>query len=351
MNVENSLRALSFDPIAESRRLLRNDPIKAAYELARNLEAYEIEVIKDLPVSLKYSYWFDGHGNLYTNEERLPEDLALSQFDPRERGGFFIEGFQKMTQLLRQHPGEVILWYSPPGQAAFEDNPENPYAEIKFTYGQLYIQYFDGGNVNSVAIKVTNEGVLDEFIPHINAFANQNDPVDRIKYLLTHPTRTGLFIDDFFNQPWTNQPVYQSHKGNLYDLDSVLSNMKGRFFDDEETARDIKDNAMRFMELKIDAPAISAAYAKRIYKVLRQTGEERIPLAGSCGGSTVTRSEIESILGISNPFANLYTTKYRLETSTKERWDYYNGDCVLCNKKNTKVGPCNICTNCEKEFN
>ncbi|MBI2622019.1 hypothetical protein HYW66_00055 [Candidatus Microgenomates bacterium] len=33
-----------------------------------------------------------------------------------------------------------------------------------------------------------------------------------------------------------------------------------------------------------------------------------------------------------------------------KHWDYHTGDCVVCNSKNVEVGPCNICRECEQEF-
>lgn len=33
-----------------------------------------------------------------------------------------------------------------------------------------------------------------------------------------------------------------------------------------------------------------------------------------------------------------------------KNWDYHKGDCVNCKTRYTQVGPCNICKDCEKEF-
>ncbi len=33
-----------------------------------------------------------------------------------------------------------------------------------------------------------------------------------------------------------------------------------------------------------------------------------------------------------------------------KNWDYHKGDCVNCKARYTQVGPCNICKDCEKEF-
>ena len=35
---------------------------------------------------------------------------------------------------------------------------------------------------------------------------------------------------------------------------------------------------------------------------------------------------------------------------TPEMWTYHDGECVVCHKKNQKVGPCEICRDCEKKF-
>ena len=38
---------------------------------------------------------------------------------------------------------------------------------------------------------------------------------------------------------------------------------------------------------------------------------------------------------------------FNLEETT---WEYHTGSCVVCNAKETDVGPCNICKDCEKKF-
>lgn len=57
-----------------------------------------------------------------------------------------------------------------------------------------------------------------------------------------------------------------------------------------------------------------------------------------------------------DPFSNNdILTSLRNGTSIEDlahgKWDYHDGDCVVCNTVETQVGPCDICKNCEKKFN
>src|SRR3990167_5207706 len=171
---ENPLAQYSFDPAPEAHRLNRLSEHKRAWEFSRSLLGYDNEVLKDRPA----------------------------------------KGLEKVAQLLFENPGEVVLWYSPPGPAAFDDNPENPFSQITFDYGQLYITVLNGDRVENVALKITNEDVLRHFMPHIAAFAGNFDGKERrIQYFLTHPVNTSMALEEFLSVDRPDEYTHTNHKG------------------------------------------------------------------------------------------------------------------------------------------
>ena len=72
---------------------------------------------------------------------------------------------------------------------------------------------------------------------------------------------------------------------------------------------------------------------------------------GSCPVS-LQESDFEEIIRgknlLDNGVLNYQSASDITKASSNEKWDYHDGNCVHCHAKNVKVGPCNICQNCEK---
>lgn len=69
------------------------------------------------------------------------------------------------------------------------------------------------------------------------------------------------------------------------------------------------------------------------------------------GGGSCPVSSQGSDFGVTisgNTLLNKGVLNYQSANETSNKWDYHDGDCVHCQAKNTKVGPCNICQTCEK---
>jgi hypothetical protein len=88
-------------------------------------------------------------------------------------------------------------------------------------------------------------------------------------------------------------------------------------------------------------------YANTYYNQLQDRyGDlrQRIPVGGGgCPGGSLSTfdSEIITINGVEFDF---------ISSLTKEKWSYHNGTCRCCHRTNIDVGPCEICKQCEKEF-
>lgn len=333
MFVENSLAQFSIHAGYESQNLRGLEREKALQKIEKNFLAYENEVLRDEPVSIHYGYWFGRDSALYTDPGRMPHDRATRQFDPREREGKFIEGFEKSTQLLRDNPEKVVLWYSPPGQACYEKSAANPYSDISFKYGQLYVQYYDGQVVNAVAVKVTEGESIRTLLPTLSQFAhNLSGEKARTYFYLTHPQAIDMSIDEFVDKNRPDIPIYKDKNGNIRGLHEIMKRVKRTFAHEAEVSQSTNHvvESLRFSDLSENA--IFGSYMQLIQIEMQKTGKNYIQLAGSCGGKTVTRNTINVLLGLDSPLDNLFSTGLRELSQTSESSFFSDYECPHCKK-------------------
>ncbi len=355
---ETTLKQFGFS-LSEYQRLKLLKPFARQQELRQELEAYANEVLADRPVSILYHYWFDEKNNLYTNPSLEKIYLAEEQIDPQERDNLPALGFKKTTQLLAtSQTNEIILWYSPPGPAAFTNNPQNPYSEINYDYGQLYLQYFDGLKINALAIKVTNEAVLDQFSPLLAEGLKIPQEKERIVGFLLHPVATGVNVSDFLAKDWPTTEIYQDKAGQKHFLPQVIEDVRQVLLGRKSSIIDIDKIITRiYQEQEITPASLGNIYLSTIRQYLGLIGQNQIRLSGSCGGSLV-KFGIEDIFNIKDfitrdslaELANIYSSFYRATTQGGQKWSYHDGACQVCGKDSSHVGPCQICSDCEKKF-
>jgi hypothetical protein len=359
---QNTLKQFGVT-LQENKRLSLLTPKERYRELRQNLEAYTNEILEDRPVSLLYHYWPDRQGKLFTDPSLKPIFALDLQFDPDERGGLPGLGFSCTSKLLLANPDKVVLWYSPKGSAAFDNSPQNPYSQINYDYGQLYIQYFDGGKINAVAVKVTNEDMLERFSPQIYQANNNHDLKQKISDCLLQPVPLPESIDDFLSKDWLEGDIYQDKKGKKYSLSEVIGEIRMAFAGLKKPRVETYDKTIAEMAAhEATERNVLRAYLLTIQRYQQINGLNQISLSGSCGGSTVSSSEIEELLGIKalfnkNPFqqiVSIHNSSYRLLTQSnnndQEKWEYHDGHCRVCDKEPIPVGPCSICADCEKKF-
>lgn len=69
------------------------------------------------------------------------------------------------------------------------------------------------------------------------------------------------------------------------------------------------------------------------------------------GGSCPVSTSSNDILAISkNGIVSYKEASWLNQKNDKTEWEYHTGNCACCGKKDTEVGPCNICKICEKKF-
>lgn len=335
--LENTLQKFGVT-LAESTRLRQLPPTDRSRELTQNLSAFANEVLLDRPVSILYHYWSGQDSKLYTHPSFQPIYLAESQFDPQERAGLPLMGFQKMERLVLDNPNNVVLWYSPAGQASFDNDPKNPYTPITYNYGQLYIQYFDREKVNAVALKVTNEDVLYGFSPSLWQMTHQTSGQQKIGALLQNPVLTGLNIDNLLNKIGYNSPVYQDKNGQIFFLQEVLAELRQTLAGKNQLSTPT-DKTIGFLhQLEITSENVLRLYLQTIHEHQIKTGETATVLSGSCGGGVVKHSAIAILLGLDqNPISKiigLYSSARRLlEQKTNNLNNTLECTCPKCNQR------------------
>ncbi|MBI4004934.1 hypothetical protein HY358_02250 [Candidatus Roizmanbacteria bacterium] len=354
--------------LAEHRRLQQLTPLERERELAQQIASLTKEVLDDHPVSTPYSYWLDAGGEIYSDQSRKPIFNLRNQINPGERGGLPLDGFLKVGVRLRHNPGNLILLYSPPGPASFDNDPKNPYSQITYRDGQLYMQYFDGQKINAVALKVTNESVIRQLAPSLFSAADKKSSQrERIAFLVTNPAGE-LSVDDFFNHQWKDGEMYRDKDSRSYSLSEVLMQAKDVLFGRSRSEFHLSEDLRGALSQEtITEHLILSAYTSTIRNYMRDRGYEEMELSGSCGGGKVSVDTLDVFLQIDNnlpqlqSLVSLYSSTYRLlkqarlETDTGEHYPDYK--CPHCNitlsgeKKNDPDSWRTTCDNCKREIN
>ena len=337
----NTLASLGVN-LTEADRIRLLSPEDRFSEVYQGLMGYKKEVLEDSAVSISYSYWFGLNGRLYSHpEHRDSLRLVENQIDIRERGGLPLEGFKLLTQSLLSNPDNVVLMYSPPGPASFDKDLDSPYSEIDYKNGQLYIQYFDSSEnrVRSFAVTVSNSAILQDLMPDIyRAALEERNYQKHIGIFLKNPVVTDISIREFLTGDWAenlSNIVYKHHNGKVTTVFDVLAEIGEEL---SGKGKRVDDNAASLArEIASSDPTQAEVFRMYLQFIHKSTHGSQIQLAGSCGGRVVERDSIESLLGITNSFTNIYSTEYRLITNPLEIKDssthYDDYECPHCHKR------------------
>ncbi len=316
-----TIGALSFDPI-EAERLAKLDVTERRRELSKNLEGFKGEVLDDIPVSHLYHYYYDSSGSVYNHPDRRPVHEFETQFDPRERDGLPVIGFKKAADLMRRNPHNVALWYSPPGRATLDEDPQNPYSDVTFIYGQLYVMTFDGEKISGVAVKVDREGedAVRQFMPDSFYKADElESDYGRIQHFLQNPVLLAGNINELTEYDWIDGIVYKGKAGGnmkrQFTVHKMLSDINNRLVNGPEEEVEIHEYIRDLSPSQLtDKRVIAQVYLTMILDHPSMQADGKMSLQGACGGSTMTQSQIEALLS-GNQFEPL-SSAYRLLTQS-----------------------------------
>ncbi len=357
-----------FDPTAEAQRLQKLEPKERIREFIQQRESYVNHLTEDQAVSIKFSYWLDAEGEVFTSPS-IDDNIynIKNQIDTSEREGSFYPGILKATVLAKDNPYDLISLYSPTGKKLFtETNKDNipeeklEFLEKPYDTGQLYFLYFDGLKIDCVAVSVNSDDNPWLLQLGLNMFKDKKNEEKRIISILNSPQDLGN-INDFFTQDWSeNYLIYHNvHQQDFY-LDQVLSKIKDVFLKKQKKTIDLKDKTIIALQrYEVTTDMIATGYLTALHNHMQASIQ---PIGGGCGGSVAYKNEIEIILGINSIIQNnilpstdqlvsLFSSTYRdIKQNQEKKWEYHDGCCAVCGKDPAKVGPCSICVDCEKKY-
>lgn len=310
-----------------------------------------------------YVYLYDGELKGEYEEDTLTTQIRrgikrkedLGESTHREKadlaGALLLE-----DKLQSAENGDFVLWVLPPEPGSDE------YGDHGYMYiGRISTRSQIG---NSKRIDMTSYRINDKNLDHYNNAIGQL-------------TGRALIYDkpeDFVAQPIVFKKFADTN------VISILENTCG-FYQDEheediyrETLQYLKPQIHAFIGLAQEGRSINSMqkdfeglekYAVEVWELVGEKfrtksyidsdfadfrrlsfqavvyrNEHRLlpPVAGSCG-STEKRET-----------TNIFNKYSSFGESGQTTWDYHKGDCVLCETKNTDVGPCCICKVCEMKF-
>ena len=362
-----------FNPYNEVKSLQLLSPQERIIRFNQQRESYINHLLEDQAVSTLYKYWPDKNGNIFTSSSKNDRDNVIHQIDFNERNGLFYNGILQTVKQAVQNPGSLVALYSPTGKKLFNSTPVESIPKEKskwlsepYDIGQLYFLYFDGKKINNVAVSVNdnNNPWLMDLVSIFKEINQEKDEETRISLFLTTPVLLEN-IDQFLQRDWNdNYHIFKNVHGEDFFLDKVINDMRETFAGKKKLKTSIyyDQTVQSLQRSEITADIITQGYFSTIYNFMKERRLSKTKFGGGCPGDGAEMSAVEEILGynvmrsitgenIFSKFVSPLSTSFRKIKQDKEKkWQYHEGECVVCHKKPAEVGPCNICKKCEKKF-
>lgn len=366
----NLYNQYGVDHRAEARRLRQLLPNERVLEYTQQRESYINHLAQDEAVSILYRYYPADDGYVYTQPSRKEIFNLKYQIDPAERSGLMYDGALSAIRLAQEHPNRLVALYSPTGKKLLNQTPLSsvqpthlPFLLRPYKEGQLYFLYFDGKDIRNVAISIHGDDNpwLSELSPHFIKLNSISDEEKRITGFLTTPIVLDN-IEEFFDRQWNyDEIVYRNVHGHVFYLDEVLKEMRATFAGRKKQYINSLDQTIQAMENHmITEKMVLNGYLTSVLRYMKENNMVYIKFGGGCPGTESTVSEIEQILGLDRVrdtvglFSSFSSLFRYIRQEPEKKWDYHDGYCVVCDPKEEKtkkkVGPCNICVDCEKGF-
>ena len=360
-------RKFGFDATAEAQRLQKLRPKERVREFIQQRESYVNHLTEDQAVSIKFSYWLNPKGEIFTSPSTNDDIYNIkNQIDPSERNGSFYPGILRATALAKDNQYNLISLYSPTGKKLFNETIKDNLPEEKLEFlekpydaGQLYFMYFDGQKLDCLAVSVKSDDNPWLLQLGLNMFTEEKDEEKRIMSILNSPVDLGN-VDDFFSRDWPENYLihHNVHHKDFY-LNQVLSKMKDALSSRQKMTIDLKDKTIiALQKYEVTADMVTVGYLTALHRHMQASVQ---PIGGGCGGSIADKNEIEMILGINSimqdsilpkldQLVSSFSSTFRyIRQQKEEKYEFHDGECVSCHQ-HTKVGPCNICGTCAKKY-
>ncbi len=315
---------------------------------SRQLESYALHVIEDRPVSNAYSYFFD-KGKIFIDREKKTELFV----DPEERGGLAQWGTIRALDQALAHPGELVLFYSPPGPVAFETGTK--FDKIKpYTDGQLYLLVGTAEDqVDAIAISVGKDNeskTIKSFFGEQNLPGGFDNEQERIKYFLTNPLSSGRDMENLLLSLKTilvkdNFSVYKNVHQEEFKILDVFKDLVQGWLRRIKPKVTFDYRKMYEAAKAVDVKSVYLYQLKNYFPIYGQNG--KMALGGGCGGNIVSEGELSSFDPLPNmKQVDILSSDYRMSTSLKdiikksnEESDEYGSlkfHCPVCNGEHTR---------------
>lgn len=356
--------AKTFDPSFELERAGRVDALnrqEVSNFLSYEMMQMETHLGERFNVNLSQYEYDIKDGKMYGRDMDEPfEDSIRRGIERRKKAGNPVDrareeaeltGFSKIQSVLLDPEtpvGTMMLSVSPSGGE--ESTYQNNFYDV-FTLRQL-------GTLRYIETKRYTSGLdIDDYREKLSVFGIiEIDESDPAAYLLANPIEiTNAITPD--------------------DLHHYLHRDHG--FVDKETFEIVKKHckgiAQAFAKSLIDQPEDEKLHKDLFNSYLNKADEifERIKSEGRQIWDKIepintafmvnqdvekySQKEVKKVMtgcGMSGGFesSGKKTAVFSVSEFGKKDWDYHKGDCVVCKRRYTMVGPCKICKDCEKEF-
>jgi len=324
-NVSESLAKFGFNP---------QEKITSTEAFQKQLESYALHVVEDLPVSNRYSYYIDGRGKIFI-DQNFQTELYI---DPEERNGLAYEGVAKAVgeALRKENLGKVVILYSPPGPVSF--SPGTKYDKVKpYSSGQLYLMIGnDDSKVDCIAITVGQENesqILDIFLRSKKP-QDFDDVKTKIIHYLTTPYSLYENIDELIDNLWNYDPnivVYTNVHGRPFTLGEVIEMIKLGWLG--EIKPEVNLHELIFPKIWGQERNMAPFFYHQILDAYTNVYGDSYSLGGSCGGAVYSKGENSLFERWSINDMNPLSTSWRALTNSENSDRYDDYECPSCHRK------------------
>ncbi len=284
----------------------------------------------------------DGRKYLASHEPGPVRDVFRRTIRSREGKGLSVRrevaeclGFQKLEQeLVDESADKLFVWISPPGPR------QDGYGLYSFIFIGQVVKDPETNDKKIRVVPYRSLSSIEEHRQNLGLFTSQTDHLKKDTDFLASPV---IFSPkDEIKTP--EDIIVKMGEGEKFNIDWMgrLKNRVGFLID--EYINLVRRGAS-------NDELIERKHAIENYTISIREGLLEGKSKENSFNSTFDAAYVFDKFGrYAPPAVRGSCGSTLMEYHKQEKWEYHNGSCVLCHAKNTDVGPCNICKECEKKF-